>query len=115
MKMYILVKESLSAGHVALACAHASLSCYLQFQDKWEMQEWVGTSFKKCVCVVTDKEFEKFKEYPSRVVMTESSLGNAETAIVFCPRYEYPKAFKFLKLYKGPNMVFDIETIKGVL
>jgi hypothetical protein len=34
------------------------------------------------------------------VVLTESALGNEEVAIVFKPRKEWPKMFKFFRLYK---------------
>jgi hypothetical protein len=64
------------------------------------MLRWVVESFKKVICLVNDSEFEKAKEFEDFVLMTESSLGGRETALVFCPREEYPKAFKFYKLYK---------------
>jgi hypothetical protein len=34
------------------------------------------------------------------IVVTESALDNQEIAIVFCPRYEWPKMFKFFPLLK---------------
>ena len=34
------------------------------------------------------------------VVMTESTLGDAETTIAFKPRTEFPKYFKFFRLFK---------------
>jgi len=34
------------------------------------------------------------------VVLSESALDNRELAIVFKPREEWPKMFRFLKLYK---------------
>ena len=34
------------------------------------------------------------------VVLTESALGGQEVAIAFKPRREWPKAFRFLRLYK---------------
>ena len=36
------------------------------------------------------------------VVLTESALGGQEVAIVFKPRHEWPKMFKFLRLYRDP-------------
>ncbi|MCE3607637.1 hypothetical protein LXA47_29120 [Massilia sp. P8910] len=35
------------------------------------------------------------------VVLTESALDNREVAIVFRAREEWPKMFKFLKLYRA--------------
>jgi peptidyl-tRNA hydrolase len=100
MKMYILVKNDLPHNQIALTCAHGSLSCYLTFKDNDNMIKWREESFKKVICLVNDTEFERAKEFSYRVLMTESSLGGRETALVFCPREEYPKPFKFYKLYK---------------
>ena len=100
MKMYILVKESVPTGIAILASAHASLACYLQFRDSPEVAEWLAGPFYKVVCRVSDNEFETAKSFEDRVVLTESSLGNSEVAIAFRPREEWPKAFRFYRLYK---------------
>jgi len=99
MKMYILIKESISLGYAMVASAHASLSCYLKFQDTPEMQKWLSSSFRKVVCVVNDKEFEKVKSVADNVILTESTLNKQEVAIAFNPREEWPTYFKFLRLY----------------
>ena len=57
-------------------------------------------SFYKVVCRVTDAEFEAAKLLEDSVVLTESALDNAEVAIAFRPRAEWPKAFKFYRLYR---------------
>jgi len=100
MKMYILIKDDLPAGFAVLAAAHASLAAYLKFKDSSEIVEWLSGSFFKVVCSVNDKEFEKAKQCPDNVVITESALDNLEVAIAFKPRQEWPKPFKFYKLYK---------------
>jgi peptidyl-tRNA hydrolase len=100
MKMYILVKESVPTGFAILAAAHASLACYLQFRDSPEVAEWLAGPFYKVVCRVNDTEFETAKSFEDRIVLTESSLGNSEVAIAFRPREEWPKAFRFYRLYK---------------
>lgn len=118
---YILIKESLSTGHAVLAAAHSSLSGYLTCVEAeratWDerdrdiaccrktiTEEWAETSFKERLCIVSEAEFLKAKEYGENMkdyrIMTESSLDNMETAIVFKPREEWPKFFKFLRLYK---------------
>ena len=48
----------------------------------------------------TDEEFARAKETPDHVVLTESALANREVAIAFKPRAEYPKAFRFFKLFR---------------
>ena len=100
MKMYILVRESVPIGFALVAVAHASLAGYLKFKDSPEVQTWLSGPFRKTVCKVTDEEFEKAKETLDHVVITESALEGREVALVFKPREEWPKSFKFLKLYK---------------
>ncbi len=100
MKMYILIKEDLPSGFAVLAAAHASLAAYLKFQNSPEVDQWLSGPFYKTVCRVNDGEFEKAKEHPDHVVLTESALDNQEVAIAFRPREEWPKAFRFFRLYK---------------
>lgn len=47
-----------------------------------------------------DAEFEAAKGFEDNVVLTESALDEAEVAIAFRPREEWPKAFKFYRLYR---------------
>ena len=100
MKMYILIRDSVPEGFAMLAAAHASLAGYLQFQESQEIKEWLSGPFYKVICKVNDKEFRKAKEFEDCVVLTESALDNQEVAIAFKPRNEWPKPFKFYKLYR---------------
>jgi peptidyl-tRNA hydrolase len=100
MKMYILIKESVPVGFALVAAAHASLAAYLKFQDTPEVQEWLAGPFAKAVCKVTDKKFEQAKACPDHVVLTESALGVAEVALAFRPRDDWPRAFRFYRLYR---------------
>lgn len=100
MKMYILIKETVPINFAILSASHASLAGYLKFKDTDEVDEWLSGPFYKVVCKVSEKEFENAKKYEDHVIITESALDNTETAIVFKPREEYPKGFKFYKLYK---------------
>jgi peptidyl-tRNA hydrolase len=100
MKMYILVKESVAVGFALVAVAHASLAAYLKFKDTGEVNSWLSGPFYKTICKVTDKEFEIAKTFADNVVITESALDNQEIAIAFKPHEEWPKAFKFYKLYR---------------
>lgn len=99
-KMYILVKEEVPIGKAVVGIAHASLACYLEFQDTEDVKQWLAGPFYKTVCKVNEKEFEKAKQETDFVVMTESTLADAETTIAFKPRVDYPKYFKFFRLYK---------------
>ena len=100
MKMYILVRDSVPPGLAVVAAAHAPLACYLKFQDHPDMKKWLEGPFYKAVCKVADGEFERAKEERDHVVLTESAWLAQETVIAFVPREEYPKMFKFLRLYK---------------
>jgi peptidyl-tRNA hydrolase len=99
-RMYILVREAVPVGFAVLAAAHASLAAYLKFADAPEVAEWLAGPFYKTVCRVSDEEFAKAKEAPDHVVITESALDGQEVAVAFKPRAEYPKAFRFFKLFK---------------
>lgn len=100
MRMYILVREDVAVGHAMVASAHASLAAYLKFKDAPEVVEWLAGPFYKAVCRVNDKEFEKAKEAGDFVVITELQLDDAEVALAFKPREEWPKNFRFFRLYK---------------
>lgn len=100
MKMYILVRDDVPLGFAMVAVAHASLAGYLRFKDTSEVQEWVAGPFFKAVCKVSASEFEHAKTVADHVVLTESALANAEVAIVFRPRAEWPKMFRFFRLYR---------------
>ena len=100
MKMYILIKDSVPLGFALVASAHASLAAYLKFQNSIEIKEWLSGPFRKTICKVNDAEFNRAKEVIDHVIITESALDGKEVAIAFKPRYEWPKAFKFFKLYR---------------
>ncbi|MFT5617968.1 MAG: peptidyl-tRNA hydrolase [Arenicella sp.] len=97
--MYILLKETLPNKFAPVVSAHASLACYKKFEEDENMQIWMSSVFKKVVCKVTEAEFEKTKEEEKYLVLTESALDNAEVAIAFSPREEYPKRFKFFRMW----------------
>jgi hypothetical protein len=100
LKMYILIREAVPPGFAVLAAAHASLAAYLKFKDTPEVAEWISGIFYKTVCRVTDAEFDQAKAFEDHVVLTESALQGQEVAIAFKPRREWPKAFRFYRLYK---------------
>ncbi|MEI2433384.1 hypothetical protein RDV84_01660 [Lysobacter yananisis] len=100
MKMYILVRDDVPLGFAMVAVAHASLAAYLKFRDAPETAQWLDGPFFKAVCKANAREFENAKAVEDHVVLTESALGGREVAIAFRPREEWPKMFKFLRLYK---------------
>jgi hypothetical protein len=101
--MYILVKDNIPDKLVPVITAHASLACYKRFEQDEKMRVWIEGIFKKVVCIVNENEFEQFKNEEQHVVLTESSLGDREVCIAFCPREEFPKRFKFLRMWSPQN------------
>lgn len=99
MKMYILIKESVPAKLAPVIAAHASLACYKKFEQDEDMQTWINSVFKKVVCKVNEKEFENAKKEVKHLVLTESALNNEEVALVFSPREEYSKQFRFFRMW----------------
>ncbi len=104
MKMYIIVKNNIPDKLVPVITAHASLACFRKFEHNERMQTWINSIFKKVVCVVTEAEFNLLKEEPDHVLLTESALENSEVCLAFCPREEFPKKFKFLKMWVPQNI-----------
>jgi peptidyl-tRNA hydrolase len=100
MKMYILIKETVPLGNAIVAAAHASLAAYLKYRDSPEVERWLSGPFYKVVCKVSESEFERAKSEPDRVVITESALDNQEVAVAFKPRENWPKAFRYFRMYR---------------
>ena len=98
MKAYILIKESIPLGFAMVAAAHAGT--ILGMPDRHFAIEWRAGVFRKTVCKVSDAEFEAAKSQLDHTILTESALDNQEVALVFLPRPEWPKEFKFYRLYK---------------
>jgi hypothetical protein len=100
LKEYILVLDWVDIGHAINSVAHAVLIAHKQWSDDPEYQKWLADSFRKVTCKVTQEEFEKAKSFDDCVAVTESAFDNRDVALVFKPREEYPKFFRFLRLYK---------------
>jgi hypothetical protein len=99
LKMYILVRETIPLGVAIVNVAHASIACFRKFQHKDWMLDWILGPFFKVVCAVSDKDFEAAKKLEDHVVIREGNYGNEEVAIAFCPRYEWPRKFKYFRMY----------------
>lgn len=98
--MYILIKETAPLGFAMVAAAHAALAAYLKFRDSPEVAAWLSGPFYKTVCKLSEAEFEAAKALEDHVVITEAALGGAELALAFRPREEWPKSFRFYRLYR---------------
>lgn len=94
------MKDTIPLGLAMAAVGHAATACTLKYLETQDVREWLDGSFRKVVCKVNEKEFEKAKEFDDRIVVTEMALDKEETAIAFKPRSVWPKAFRFYQLYK---------------
>lgn len=103
MKMYILIKRDAPDKLVPVIAAHASLACFRKFEQNGDMQSWINGIFTKVVCVVNEAEFTNAQKELNYIVLTESTLDKREVCIAFCPREEYSKMFKFLKMWTPIN------------
>jgi len=103
LKSYILIRDSAPPGLAIVAACHATLAMYLKFADHPDTKAWLSPengAFFKVVCSVSDSDFEKAKECPDCVVMTESAWEGKEIAVAFRPRAEWPRWFRYFNLWE---------------
>lgn len=105
LRAYILVKDTIPLGKAINSVAHAGCLINEKFPAYTSegldpiMVNWWQNKIRKVTCKVTEEQFEKAKEYEDWFVVTESTLDDMETILVFKPRKKWPKFFKFLSLY----------------
>ena len=102
LKMYILIKDTCPDDLAPLIAGHAVMGTYLKFMDNDLMIEWAASPhFKKVVCKVHPKIFTKAKQYGEHNIITECNRPElGEMGMAFNIQKEYPKFFKYLRLYK---------------
>lgn len=99
LKTYLLIKEFMDVGHAVNTTGHAVLMGHLKWSGDPVYEDWLKNHFRKVTCKVNDAEFEHAKKYDDYVVVTEMAFDKAEVALIFKPRAEWPKCFKFYRLY----------------
>lgn len=99
LRMLIVVRDDLTPPQVAVACAHAALAAWFKWGHLPLWIEWRSNSFVKVIRQANAQEFDRAKKEFAHLVMTESSLGNRETCLVFDMDREYPKFLNFLPRY----------------
>jgi len=106
MAMYIVIKDDVPDNFAIVAASHAPIACYFKYENDVLMREWRSGIFYKRIVMANEKEFEKLKSHSGYVVITESSLDDREVALAFKPRPEWPKVFKFLRLWKPTESMY---------
>ena len=100
MKMYILIRKYIANEFAVIAAAHASLACYLKFQEDKDVKKWISGKFYKVICVLDDNELLRSRDAGDYVEITESKLSNEIVAIAFKPRENWPTKFNYYKLWR---------------
>jgi hypothetical protein len=106
-----MVLDTVPDNLVPVISAHASLGFYLEFNGykpfglKYTSEiltKWVNTSFRKVVCRVNQKEFDKLKTLEYTNITTSSELEGAEVTVTLLSSLyeELPNVVKFAKLWK---------------
>jgi hypothetical protein len=109
MKLYICVLDEVPDHIVPTLVAHAVLAAHIEFSRKYIVDEekystyleWLQHSFKKCVCMVNRKEFNKIAQIEDTFLAHENTTLNGEkSCAVVLPRKDNPNVIKFAKLWK---------------
>ena len=100
LKMYILILDWVDLGHAINSASHAGLMGYLKWKHDPIIHVWLDNSFKKVTCKINQEEFDRAIKFDDYEVITELAFDQKPVGLVFKPRYEWPKFFNFLKLYK---------------
>ncbi len=107
MRLYIAVLDQFPDFMVPTLVAHTMLGAHLKFASVFgDYDNWLATSFKKCVVRVNQKEFDKICQLDETYVGFEKHTleGRPSCAIpVPCETDVLPKVLKFAKLWK-PNL-----------
>lgn len=107
MKLYIAVLDEFPDYMTPTLVAHAVLGAHLNFQGISAYDDWLRTSFKKCVVRVNHKEFKKILELPNIYVARENNtLDGRDSCAVVAPQEseEVPRVLKFAKLWKPQSL-----------
>jgi hypothetical protein len=99
LKSYICILDWVDPGHAINSAAHAGTILMLEWRDDPILWEWTESSIRKTTCEVTDDQFKYLKRFEDYKIITEIAFGGKEVGMVFKPRAEWPKYFKYLKLW----------------
>lgn len=115
MRLYIAVHDDVPDFMVPTLVAHTMLGAHLnmtgrEYEGEWITgyplyDEWLDTSFKKCVVRVNQKEFDKISAIPGTYLGHENTTMNAEKSCAIpepVDNNDLPNVLKYAKLWK-PN------------
>jgi hypothetical protein len=102
MKLYIAVLDGVPDFMVPTLVAHTMLGAHLMMNEDPSYQEWLKTSFKKCVIRVNQKEFDKISSLSGTYLGHENkTLEGRKSCAIPIPCYNefLPNVLKFAKLW----------------
>lgn len=109
MKLYICVLDTVPDFIVPTLVAHSVLGAHLEFQGESNYEYWLKNSFKKCVCRVNQKEFDKIANIPWTYLGHENkTLDGIKCCAIPIPTIDLPNVLKFAKLWKPLDSECDI-------
>lgn len=114
-RMYILVKDTVPDNYVPLMVGHAVTNlvfrlAFSNYDNNFIFGKWFYYhNMKKVICRVSGEEFQKaITEADDYIIQSETSGLDPEhltdCVAAFVPRREYPKSFKYFKLWKINNI-----------
>lgn len=106
-RLYIAVRDDVPDYIVPTLVAHTMLGAHLEFYNNVESyDEWLFSSFKKCVVRVNLKEFNKISGIPGTYLGHENkTLGGLKSCAIPIPVHndDLPNVLKFAKLWCPEN------------
>jgi hypothetical protein len=105
VKLYIAVLEDFPDYMTPTLVAHGILGAHLEMQTNTMYHTWLRDSFKKCVCRVNQKEFDKIAAIPGTYLGHENNTNGGKKSIAIplpVDNSDIPNVLKFAKLWK-PN------------
>ncbi len=112
-RMYVLVKEEYPPSVAINSGVHAGMAAGRKWGGEDDFEGWYNESFRKITCLMSPQEQKNLYKIMERegikmIEQTESRLGGAHILTIcypFDPNLPQFKAFKFLRLYKGCDIV----------
>ena len=108
MKLYIAVLDDAPDYMVPTLVAHSMLGAHLHFEELETYNDWLMTSFRKCVVRVNRKEFDKIKDTMNVYLGHENTICDGQKSCVIplpVRSDEVPNVLKYAKLWKPKNNV----------
>jgi hypothetical protein len=105
MRLYIAVLDEFPDYMVPTLVAHTMLGAHLAHSGNPVYEDWLRSSFRKCVVRVNSKEFTKISALPGVYLGHENKTLNGIKSCAIpvpCIDSELPNVLKFAKLWK-PN------------